>query len=136
MVQFVFADHILDTDRRELSRGATPIAVEPQVFDLLTYLVQQRERVVSRDDLIATVWRGRIVSDSPTGGGITAARRALGDRGTEQRLTPTFSRKGVRFVGGVGARPRGRISAAGAAATDQLGEGALPALPSFDRPAV
>src|SRR4051812_4641817 len=117
MVQFVFADHILDTDRRELSRGATPIAVEPQVFDLLTYLVQQRERVVSRDDLIATVWRGRIVSDSTIASRINAARKALGDSGTEQRLIRTISRKGVRFVGWVEARPQGRISAAGAAAT-------------------
>ena len=52
-VQFFFADHMLDTDRRELRRGSEPIAVEPQVLDLLIYLVQSRDRVVSKDDLIA-----------------------------------------------------------------------------------
>ena len=52
-MQFFFADHMLDTDRRELRRGSEPIAVEPQVLDLLIYLVQSRDRVVSKDDLIA-----------------------------------------------------------------------------------
>jgi len=55
---------MLDTDRRELRRGSEPIAVEPQVLDLLIYLVQSRDRVVSKDDLIASVWGGRIVSDA------------------------------------------------------------------------
>ena len=64
MVQFLLCDQILDTDRRELHRGSAPIAVEPQVFDLLTFLMQNRDRVVSRDDLIAAVWDGRIVSES------------------------------------------------------------------------
>ena len=63
-MQFLFANHTLDTDRRELRRGGTPIDVEPQVFDVLTYLLENRERVVSKDDLIASVWRGRIVADS------------------------------------------------------------------------
>ena len=63
-MQFLFGDHTLDTDRRELRRGAEPIAVEPQVFDLLIYLVENRDRVVSKDDLIASIWGGRIVSDS------------------------------------------------------------------------
>ena len=54
-MQFVFAGHTLDTDRRELRRGRDTIAVEPQVFDLLVYLVENRERVVSKDDLIAAV---------------------------------------------------------------------------------
>ena len=55
-MQFVFADHTLDTDRRELRRGPEVVAVEPQVFDLLVYLVQNRDRVVSKDDLIAAIW--------------------------------------------------------------------------------
>ncbi len=78
-MRFVFADHTLDTDRRELCRGGTPIAVEPQVFDLLTYLVQNRERVVSKDDLFASVWGGRIVADSTLASRINAARKAIGD---------------------------------------------------------
>jgi DNA-binding winged helix-turn-helix (wHTH) protein len=63
-VQFVFANHVLDVGRRELRRNGEHIAVEPQVFDLLIYLVEHRDRVVSKDDLIATIWHGRIVSES------------------------------------------------------------------------
>ncbi len=63
------------------SRGAEAIAVEPQVFDLLIYLVQNRDRVVTKDDLIATVWRGRIVSESTLTSRINAARKAVGDSG-------------------------------------------------------
>jgi len=74
-VQLLFADHTLDTDRRELRRGSEPIAVEPQVFDLLIYLVQNRDRVVSKDDLIASVWDGRIVSESTLTSRINAARK-------------------------------------------------------------
>ena len=63
-MQFSFDNHTLDTDRRELRRGGEPVAMQPQVFDLLVHLVQHRDRVVSKDDLIAAVWGGRIVSDS------------------------------------------------------------------------
>jgi DNA-binding winged helix-turn-helix (wHTH) protein len=63
-VQFLFDDHVLDVARRELKRGLRAIQVEPQVFDLLVYLVQNRDRVVSKDDIIASVWGGRVVSDS------------------------------------------------------------------------
>ena len=100
-MQFVFADHVLDTDRRELQRGAAQIAVEPQVFDLLIHLVQNRDRVVSKDDLFASVWGGRIVSDSTLTSRINAARKAVGDSGEEQRLIRTIARKGFRFVGDV-----------------------------------
>jgi DNA-binding winged helix-turn-helix (wHTH) protein len=100
-VQFHFADHALDTDRRELRRGQEPVAVEPQVFDLLVYLVENRDRVVSKDDLIASVWGGRIVSDSTLTSRVNAARRAVGDNGEEQKLIRTIARKGMRFVGAV-----------------------------------
>src|SRR6187549_3693664 len=100
-MQFLFGDHTLDADRRELRRGAEPISVEPQVFDLLIYLVQSRDRVVSKDDLIASVWGGRIVSDSTLTSRINAARKALGDSGEEQRLIRTIPKKGIRFVGHV-----------------------------------
>jgi TolB-like protein/Tfp pilus assembly protein PilF len=96
-----FEDHILDTDRRELRRGTALVAVEPQVFDLLAYLVQKRNRVVSKDELISGVWNGRIVSDSTLTSRINAARKAVSDSGDEQRLIRTYPRKGVRFVGDV-----------------------------------
>ena len=96
---FLFADHMLDTDRRELRRGSAPIAVEPQVFDLLLYLLQNRDRVASKSDLIASIWGGRIVSDSTLTSRIKSARNAVGDSGRNQKLIRTIARKGFRFVG-------------------------------------
>jgi TolB-like protein/cytochrome c-type biogenesis protein CcmH/NrfG len=104
-VQFFFGNHKLDTDRRELHRGSTPVAVEPQVFDLLMYLVENRDRVVTKDDLIASVWSGRNVSDSTLSSRMNTARRAIGDNGDEQRLIRTVPRRGVRFVGEVSTAP-------------------------------
>jgi pimeloyl-ACP methyl ester carboxylesterase len=98
---FRFESCVLDTGRRELRRGPALVDVEPQVFDLLTYLIENRERVVSRDDLIASVWGGRIVSDSTLSTRINAARRAIGDNGEQQRLIRTMARKGFRFAGEV-----------------------------------
>jgi adenylate cyclase len=105
---FSFENCVLDTDRRELLRGGTPVAVEPQVFDVLEYLVRNRERVLSRDDLLAAIWGGRLVSDSALSTRINAARHAIGDSGEEQRLIRTVVRKGFRFVGSVheGLEPR------------------------------
>ncbi len=132
---FLFSDHGLDTDRRELRRGTVAIAVEPQVFDLLVYLVENRERVVSKDDLIASVWGGRIVSDSTLTSRINAARRAVRDSGALQKLIRTIPRKGFRFVGSV------RTDANGAAhATDPTPDAILEpsraALSLPDRPAI
>src|SRR5262250_1938617 len=100
-VQFFFENHTLDADRRELRRGSELIALEPQVFDLLLYLIANRDRVVSKDDLIASVWGGRIVSDSTLASRINAARKAVGDSGGDQKLIRTIARKGIRFVGTV-----------------------------------
>jgi DNA-binding winged helix-turn-helix (wHTH) protein len=100
-LRFLFGDHVLDTGLRELSRGGEQVELEPQVFDLLVYLLQNRERVVSKDDLLASVWGGRIVSDATLDSRIAAARRAVGDSGAAQALIRTFARKGVRVVGEV-----------------------------------
>jgi TolB-like protein/predicted Zn-dependent protease len=98
---YVFNDFVLDTDRRELRRGAKLVSVAPQVFDLLEYLIRHRERVVSKNDLLAAIWDGRIVSNSALSTRINAARCAIADSGEEQRLIRTVPRKGVRFVGEV-----------------------------------
>ena len=98
-MQFLFEDYTLDIDRQELRRGSQQIAVEPQVFDLLVYLVQNRERVVTKDDLLDAVWKGRFVSESNLTTRINAARKAIGDSGEQQRLIRTVARKGFRFVG-------------------------------------
>lgn len=100
-VQFLFDDHVLDVQRRELRRAGRLIAMEPQVFDLLVHLVRNRERVVSKDDLIEAVWHGRVVSESTLTSRINAVRKAVGDSGEAQRLIRTVQRKGIRFVGAV-----------------------------------
>jgi TolB-like protein/Flp pilus assembly protein TadD len=101
-LRFLFENQVLDTTQRELHRAGRPVAVEPQVFDLLVYLIENRTRVVSKDDVLAAVWGGRIVSESALTSCFNAARRALGDSGGEQRLIRTIARKGFRFVGEVG----------------------------------
>ena len=129
-VQFLFGDHTLDDELRELRRGQEHVAVEPQVFDLLIYLVQNRDRVVSKDDLIASVWGGRIVSDSTLTSRINAARKAVGDSGGKQKLIRTIARKGLRFIGDVHIRPMGLEAQA------DMYEPSRPALPLPDRPAI
>jgi TolB-like protein/Tfp pilus assembly protein PilF len=98
-VRFLFEDYVLDTDRRELTHGPERVAMGPQVFDLLVYLVQNRERVVRKDELLEAVWSGRIVSESTLTSHINAVRRTVSDNGEEQRLIRTVARKGFRFVG-------------------------------------
>jgi DNA-binding winged helix-turn-helix (wHTH) protein len=96
-----FGDCEINLERRELWRAKRAVHVEPQVFDLLVYLVQNRDRVVSKDDLIASVWGGRIVSESTLTSRINAARTAVGDSGRKQQLIRTIPRKGLRFIGAV-----------------------------------
>lgn len=100
-MRFVFGEQVLDVGRRELRRGGETIAMEPQVFDLLVHLVRHRERVVTKDELVAEVWQGRIVSDSALTTRINAARRAVGDSGETQTVIRTLPRKGFRFVAAV-----------------------------------
>jgi TolB-like protein len=136
-VQFVFADHTLDTDRRELRRGTESIAVEPQVLDLLICLVENRNRVVTKNDLIASVWNGRVVSEATLSSRIYAARKALGDTGQCQRLIRTFQRKGVRFVGDVQSQSNPEVTpAAGPQPVDEVREPVRPASAPTDRPAI
>jgi TolB-like protein len=98
-VQFTFGDYVLDQERRELALRGKVVSVGPQVFDLLLHLIRNRDRVVSKDDLLKAVWSGRIVSESTITSHINAVRRAIGDTGSEQRLVRTVARKGFRFVG-------------------------------------
>jgi TolB-like protein/Tfp pilus assembly protein PilF len=132
-VQFLFENHVLDAERRELRRGSELVALEPQVFDLLIYLVQNRDRVVSKDDMIASVWGGRIVSESTLTSRINAARKAVGDSGEAQKLIRTIARKGIRFVGAVRTE---KETAAAMPAAESCREAERPALPLPDRPAI
>jgi len=100
-LRYLFEDFTFDTERRELHRGAYVVPITPQVFDLLDYLIRNRERVVSKDDLVSAVWNGRIVSDAALTTRLNAARNAIGDSGETQCLIKTLPRKGFRFVGEV-----------------------------------
>ena len=98
---FRFGDFELDLARVELRHGGQPCPVEPQVFALLALLVENRERLVSRDELIEKVWDGRIVTDAAIASRVKSARQALGDDGEAQRFIRTLHRKGFRFVADV-----------------------------------
>ena len=100
-MRYLFENYVLDIARRELCRGSDVVAIAPQTFDLLEYLIRNRERVASKDDLIDAVWKGRVVSDAAVTTRLNAARSAIGDSGEEQRLIKTLPRKGFRFVGSV-----------------------------------
>lgn len=100
-MRYLFENYTLDIDRRELLRGGDLVPVSPQVFELLEYLIRNRERVVSKDEVIDVVWNGRIVSDAALTTRLNAARSAICDSGDEQRLIKTLPRRGFRFVASV-----------------------------------
>jgi TolB-like protein/Tfp pilus assembly protein PilF len=131
-LRYLFEEYAFDTDRRELHRGADVVSVAPQVFDLLDFLIRNRERVVSKDDLINTIWNGRSVSDAALTTRLNVARSAIGDTGEEQRLIKTLPRKGFRFVAAV----REAQGPAGEAASDTPAEQPKPALPLPDKPSI
>ena len=130
-MRYFFEEYAFDTDCRELHRGADVVSVTPQVFDLLAYLIHNRERVVSKDDVIDAIWNGRIVSDAALTTRLNAARTAIGDSGEEQRLIKTLPRKGFRFVGQVQ-----EARSAGATAANNSIEPPKPALALPDKPSI
>jgi TolB-like protein len=125
-----FGEFTIDSELRELRRGNELLAVEPQVFDVLRFLIANRDRVVSNDDLIEAVWHGRIVSEATVTTRMNAVRRAVGDSGERQQLIRTIARKGYRFVGDVKEEKAAPTSAAAAVRPgSELPE--LPAKPSI-----
>jgi TolB-like protein/Tfp pilus assembly protein PilF len=101
LLDFRFADFEIDVARHELRRAGAVVHIEPQVFDLIVHLVKNRERIVSKDELIEAIWQGRIISEAALSSRISAARRALGDSGNDQSLIRTLHKRGFRFVGDV-----------------------------------
>jgi TolB-like protein len=98
-LSFRFARFEIDVARQELRRAGAVVHIEPQVFDLLVFLVQHRNRIVSKDELIEAIWQGRVISEATLTSRIRAARRALGDSGNDQSLIRTLRKRGFRFVG-------------------------------------
>jgi len=97
-VIYQFGDCSLDTTRLELKRGGELVGLEPQVYRLLVHLIENRDRVVTKDELIDKIWDGRIVSDGALNTRINSVRSAVGDTGKSQAVVKTFSRHGFRFV--------------------------------------
>gem|GEM_PF-389813 len=100
-LKFRFSDFEIDIARHELRRAGTVVHIEPQVFDLLVHLIRNRDRIVSKDELIDAIWQGRAVSEATLSSRISAARRALGDSGYGQSFIRTLHKRGFRFVGQV-----------------------------------
>jgi pimeloyl-ACP methyl ester carboxylesterase len=94
-----FEDLELDLAQVELRRSGLRVPVEPQVFEVLAYLIEHRDRVVAKEELMDTVWGGRFVSETAVTSRIKQARQAIGDNGQDQRLIRTVHGHGYRFVG-------------------------------------
>ena len=91
----------LDTAQYRLSLAGKLISVEPQVFDLLAYLIKRKERVVTRGELLENLWQGKVVTDSALGTRLRDARKAVGDSGNRQEIIKTIHGRGYQFVGTV-----------------------------------
>ena len=131
---YIFDNYTLDGDKRELRDREVVVQLQPQVFDLLEFLLRNRDRVVSKDEMLAAVWGGRIVSESTLASRINAARSAIGDNGQDQRLIRTFLRKGARFVGL--AREVQASGVAGTAKPERLADGSASGPSALPRQAV
>ena len=131
---YIFDNYTLDGNKRELRDREVVIQLQPQVFDLLEFLLRNRDRVASKDEMLAAVWGGRIVSESTLASRINAARSAIGDNGQDQRLIRTFLRKGARFVGL--AREVQASGVAGTAKPERLADGSASGPSALPRQAV
>jgi len=100
-VIYAFGEYRIDTALFQVTRGDSPLSVEPQVLELLIVLIENRDHVVTRDELIENVWKGRVVSDTTLSSRIKTARQLIGDDGTRQQFIKTVHGRGFRFVGQV-----------------------------------
>jgi DNA-binding winged helix-turn-helix (wHTH) protein len=128
---FQFNNFNIDTDRRELEGPDRVIHVEPQVFDLLVYFAQNPNRVISKNQLIEKIWKGRVISDAALNSRINLARRAIGDTGKRQALIRTIQRRGFLFAAEVTMRAGTQLSSA--ADSNLFGP---PQLPLPDKPSI
>jgi TolB-like protein/cytochrome c-type biogenesis protein CcmH/NrfG len=135
-VRFIFGNQVLDVARRELSYAGEGVPLEPQVFDLLLYFLENRDRVVGKDELFDKIWDGRIVSESTLTSRINAVRKAIKDTGRDQRLLRTVPRKGFRFVANVRADQPAAVPSQSSDLAVHDGESRRLMLPILDRTAI
>ena len=131
-MRYLFEDYALDTDRRELRHGSEAVSIAPQEFDLLDFLIRNRDRVVSKDDIIQAIWKGRAISDTALTTRLNGVRTAIGDSGETQRLIKTLPRRGFRFVGQIQEQP----DSAGGNVDVSVDESAQQTLALPDKPSI
>ncbi len=100
-VRYRVAQFEIDPTRHEVRRAGESVHIEPQVFDLIVHLMRNRDRIVSKDELIETIWNGRIISEAALSSRVNGARRVLGDNGNDQVFIRTLHKRGFRFVADV-----------------------------------
>ena len=108
-MNYQFSNCELDTDVHELSRDGLLVAVQPQVFDLLLYLLENNSRLVTREELFEKIWRGRFVSEATLSSRIKAACQAVGDNRKKQAIIQTIPRRGFRFIAEIQGKPAGDV---------------------------
>src|SRR5580765_4714268 len=128
VLKYQFTDFEIDLSQQELRRLGKAVHIEPQVFDLIVHLVRNHDRIVSKDELIETIWNGRIISEAALSSRINSARRALGDNGTDQVFIRTLHKRGFRFVGHVQAisAPEADVESARIVPDDAVAPGSAP----------
>jgi DNA-binding winged helix-turn-helix (wHTH) protein len=134
-LDFRFTDFEIDLAQQELRRKGELVPIEPQVFDLLIHLIRNRDRIVSKDELIDAICQGRVISEAALSSRVAAVRRAIGDNGDDQRLLRTHHKRGFRFIGQV----EGPVSSPKAVDSSKGNEGLqtiAPALALPDRPSI
>lgn len=118
----------LDLDKAELQSGVLPIHLEPQVYALLALLIQNRDRLVSKDEIIDKVWGGRFISESAVSSRVKSLRQSLGDSGTEQRFIKTVHGRGFRFVADIKISKANVIAASDANQKSQVSGDSRPSI--------
>ena len=109
-MRYVFGDYEVDTQRYELRHAGTPRALEPQVFNVLVYLVQHRDRMVPKEELLEQLWPQQYVSEAVLSQRLMLVRRAVGDSGSQQQVIKTVRGRGYRFVATVEERAEAPLS--------------------------
>jgi DNA-binding winged helix-turn-helix (wHTH) protein len=105
-MHYGFGDYAFDDQLYQLKRNGTAIEIEPKVFDVLAYLLHNRDRIVSKDELLEKLWPGQVVSETALTRCIVAARKAVGDDGTKQEVIETQHGRGYRFVASLTTNPQ------------------------------